>query len=153
MIRKATANDAARLAEIEVFNYRLNFYPIFRCDEFYFDELTVPNLMRQYADAPALLEATYVYDDGVVKGFVRIAAGELQKLFVEPVLQGQGIGAALLKYAVNACGAHELWALEKNTRAIAFYRRNGFETTADKRLEEDTTEYLVRLQIKHEKTT
>ena len=27
-IRQATAADAVRLAEIEIFNYRLNFYPI-----------------------------------------------------------------------------------------------------------------------------
>ena len=41
-IRAATAADLARIAEIEVFNYRMNFYPIFRSDEFYFDEMTVP---------------------------------------------------------------------------------------------------------------
>ena len=29
-IRKAEKNDTARLAEIEIFNYRLNFYPIFQ---------------------------------------------------------------------------------------------------------------------------
>jgi len=33
-IRKATAADLARIAEIEIFNYRLNFYPIFRNDWF-----------------------------------------------------------------------------------------------------------------------
>ena len=33
-IRKATLSDANRLAEIEVFCYRLNFYPIFRNDDF-----------------------------------------------------------------------------------------------------------------------
>ena len=88
-IRKATPEDAARLAEIEIFNYRLNFYPIFRCDEFYFDELTVPNLMQQYAEKPSLIGNTYVYDDGVVKGFARNCAGALEKLFVEPVLRGR----------------------------------------------------------------
>lgn len=29
-IRKAEADDLARIAEIELFNYRMNFYPIFR---------------------------------------------------------------------------------------------------------------------------
>ena len=32
-IRQATPEDIARVAEIEIFNYRLNFYPIFLCDE------------------------------------------------------------------------------------------------------------------------
>ena len=45
-IRPAVEADLARIAEIEIFNYRLNFYPIFRCDEFYFEELTVPALME-----------------------------------------------------------------------------------------------------------
>ena len=35
-IRKATINDINRIAEIEIFNYRLNFYPIFKSDNFYF---------------------------------------------------------------------------------------------------------------------
>ena len=41
-IRKATADDLIRIAEIEIFNYRLNFYPIFQNDDFYFNELQVP---------------------------------------------------------------------------------------------------------------
>ena len=43
-IRPARPDDAARLAEIEIFNYRLNFYPIFRTNDYFFRELTVPVL-------------------------------------------------------------------------------------------------------------
>ena len=142
-IRMANERDLERIAEIEVFNYRLNFYPIFRCDEFYFDELMVSAKTAEYRD---LLESFFVYDDGVVKGFIRVVGNEVKKLFVEPVLQGQGIGAKLLSFAVDELGVQQLWALEKNVRAIAFYQRHGFKLTEDKRLEEDTTEYLVRLE-------
>ena len=141
-IRPATAADLPRIAEIEVFNYRMNFYPIFRSDEFYFGELTVPALMQSRADfIPDIL----VYDDGVVKGFLHYGGDEVRRLYVEPVLQGQGIGAALLEYAIRFKHVTRLWALEKNTRAIAFYRRHGFCLTDERRLEEDTEEYLVRL--------
>ena len=146
MIRQANEKDCARIAEIEVFNYRLHFYPIFRNDEFYFDELQVPSLMAEYQQKETLLHTTYVYDDGAVKGFIRIAGEEIVKLFVEPVLQGQGIGAALLEYAVGEKNARCLWALEKNARAIAFYQRHGFALTGERKLEEDTTEYLVKMQ-------
>lgn len=146
MIRKAEGKDIARIAEIEVFNYRLNFYPIFRNDEFYFDELQVPSLMAEYQQKQDILRHTYVYDDGVVKGFIRINGAEIAKLFVEPVLQGKGIGAALLDFALQEKGARWLWALEKNTRAIAFYQRHGFVLTGERKLEEDTTEYLVKMQ-------
>ena len=142
-IRPAEAKDLARIAEIEIFNYRLNFYPIFRSDEFYFDEVTVPNLMQSRA---AFIPDMLVYDDGVVKGFLHYGGDEVRRLYVEPVLQGQGIGAALLEYAIREKHVKRLWALEKNTRAIAFYQRHGFCVTDERRLEEDTEEYLVRLE-------
>ena len=141
-IRPATPADLARIAEIEIFNYRLNFYPIFRSDEFYFGELTVPHLMQSRADfIPDIL----VYDDGVVKGFLHYGGDEVRRLYVEPVLQGQGIGAALLEYAIREKQVKRLWALEKNPRAIAFYARHGFFPNGERRLEEGTEEYLVRL--------
>lgn len=140
-IRKAVPADLCRIAEIEIFNYRLNFYPIFRSDEFYFGELQVTSLMERYAADPG---GSYVYDDGVVKGFVRLDGAEIKKLFVEPVLQGQRIGAALLKHAVHQ-GASSLWALEKNIRAIRFYERHGFRLTGERKPEEGTSEYLVKM--------
>ena len=69
MIRKAEIKDLSRIAEIQVFNYRLYFYPIFQCDEYYFSELQVPSLMHSYESE---LDSLYVYDDGVVKGFIKI---------------------------------------------------------------------------------
>lgn len=149
-IRQARSEDCARLAEIEVFNYRLNFYPIFQNDDFYFGDLQTPALMAEYQQKEDLLQTTCVYDDGAVKGFVRVRDGEIVKLFVEPVLQGRGIGAALLEYAVREKGARFLWALEKNTRAIAFYQRHGFMAGNQRKLEEDTTEYLVCMHRQEE---
>ena len=143
MIRKAKQDDLNRIAEIEVFNYRLKFYPIFLDDEFYFGELQVPNVAKRYADS---LEDIRVWDDGVVKGFILVQDGEVRKLFVEPVLQGQGIGARLLEYAVEHLSAKTLWALEKNEGAIRFYQRHGFRLTGEKRLEDETCEYLVQMQ-------
>ena len=142
-IRPAVPADLPRIAEIEVFNYRLNFYPIFRSDEFYFDELTVPKLMQARA---AFIPDILVYDDGVVKGFLHFGGDEVRRLYVEPVLQGQGVGAALLEYAIHEKQVERLWALEKNTRAIAFYQRHGFVVTEERRPEEGTEEYLVRLR-------
>ena len=143
MIQKAKHDDLNRIAEIEVFNYRLKFYPIFLDDEFYFGELQVPNVARRYADS---LEDLRVWDDGVVKGFILVQDGEVKKLFVEPVLQGQGIGARLLEYAVEHMGAQTLWALEQNAGAIRFYQRHGFRLTDERQLGDGTSEYLVQMQ-------
>ena len=56
-----------------------------------------------------------------------------------------GIGAALLDYAVRELGVTRLWALEKNTRAIAFYQRHGFVFNGNKKFEEETDEYLLEM--------
>ena len=142
-IRQAKINDLVRIAEIFVFNYRLNFYPIFQEDTFYFKELTVFNMVESFAKE---LDSIWVYDDGVVKGFIQIEKREVKRLFVEPVLQGKAIGTELLEYGIAERDANHLWALEKNIKAIAFYKRHGFDTTNEKKYEEDTTEFLVRME-------
>ena len=143
IIREAKLDDLARIAEIEVFNYRLKFYHIFQDDNFYFQEMQVLNVINENKKR---LGQLWVFDEnGVVKGFMWVDSQQIKKLFVEPVLQSRGIGSKLLEYAFDKLGATYLWALEKNTRAIAFYKRHGFQTTEEKMLEEDTTEYLVKL--------
>ena len=142
-IRPATKNDLARIAEIQIFNYRLYFYPIFKSDEYYFAELQVPALMEKYE---ANLDGTYVYDDGVVKGFIKLEDTYIARLFVEPVLHNVAIGSALLEFAIKEHDADHLWALEKNVKAIRFYERHGFALTGDKKLEEGTSEYLVLMK-------
>ena len=142
-IRQARCEDIERIAEILVFNYRLNFYPIFRDDSFYFEELKISKQIANYVND---LDSIWVYDDGVIKGFIQIEKEEVKKLFVEPALQGKSIGAELLEYAIAEKNVNFLWALEKNTKAIAFYKRHGFDITNEKKYEEDTTEFLVRME-------
>ena len=143
MIRKATVKDLSRIAEIQIFNYRLYFYPIFKADKYYFEELQVPSLMLKYEND---VDSVYVYDDGVVKGFIKIEGTYIARLFVEPVLQNASIGSQLLEYAIKEHHADHLWALEKNEKAIRFYERHGFIRTGEKKPEEGTTEYLILLR-------
>lgn len=81
-----------------------------------------------------------------MKGFILLDGQTVKKLFVEPVLQGNSIGSDLLQFAIHEFDVNSLWALEKNVRAIAFYKRHGFRLTGDRKPEEDTEEYLVRLE-------
>ena len=144
-IRKACRQDICRLAEIEIFNYRLNFYPIFRSDFYYFEELQVSHFMERYEKDPALLDSIYVYDDGVIKAMVSVKEQTISKLFVEPVLHSQGIGSQLLRHVLEHTDASQLWVLEKNLRAIAFYEGHGFRLTEEKVFEDGTTEYLIKM--------
>ena len=65
---------------------------------------------------------------------------------MDSFFQSQGVGDVLIRYAIEEFGVDNLWALEKNKRAISFYQKHGFQVTGRKRLEEDTTEYLVKLE-------
>lgn len=135
-IRPAAAADAFRIAEIIVTNYRVNFYPFFGNDAYYFGELNVADTAAEYAEGTENLRRSYVFDDGIIKGFVRVSESEVEKLFVEPQFQGRGTGAELLRFAVEKLGANELWVLEYNTRGIAFYERNGFSLTGERIIED-----------------
>ena len=146
MIRPATVKDTSRIAEIIVINYRVNFYPFFHNDPFYFAELNVLDTAAEYQEGSEELRNTYVYDDnGVVKGIIRVNGTEVVKLYVEPQFQSCGIGAELLQYAVDNFNADNLWALEYNTRGIAFYKRHGFELTGEKMIEDEWVP-LVKLE-------
>lgn len=144
-IRQAVEADASRIAEILVFSNRVNFYPIFQDDEYSFGDLQVVSIAEEYAKDPEALKNTFVYDDGVVRGMIRVNGDEIQKLFVDPFFTGRGFGAALLQHAVEHRGVRWLWALEVNERAIRFYERNGFHLTDEKVFEEGTDKYLVKM--------
>ena len=144
-IRKATEKDLSRIAEIYVFNHRMNYYPIFKCDDYAFGKMQVVTLVDHYFGKKDVLENIFVYDDGIVRGFLQMRGREIYKLYVDTFFQGGGIGDKLIEYAIANYAADELWALEKNVRAIAFYQRHGFQLSGEKEYEEGTTEYLVRL--------
>ena len=145
IIRKAKRADIPRIAEILVFVKRISFFPIFKDEEYAFNELQVLSVANECA-APELLEQHWVYDDGgIIKGLMRIEGEELATLYVDHFFQSQGIGARLLDFAVRECGVRFLWALEKNEGAVRFYARHGFLPSGERKLEEGTSEFLVRL--------
>jgi len=145
MIRKAEARDLSRIAEILVFVKRIQFRPIFQDDAYSFGELQVLPLAKKYSD-PEILDQIHVFDDGIVKGMIRVDGPEIVELYVDYFFQNQGIGGKLIEFAKDNYSISFLWAIEKNTDAIRFYQKHGFHLTGDKKYEEGTTEYLVMLE-------
>ena len=144
-IRKAKTNDLSRIAEIYVFNNRVNYFPIFKDEKFSFGELQVVTMADNYFGKDKILKNILVYNDGLIKGFIQMNGTEICKIYVDTFFQGEGIGKELIEYAINEYHANNLWALEKNERAICFYKKHGFNLTGQKNFEEDTVEYLVQL--------
>ena len=145
-IRRATVDDLSRIAEIYVFNNRINFFPIFKDESFSFGELQVVSLIDNYFKKDEIINNIYVSDDGLIKGFIQMNGTEICKLYVDTSFQSEGIGNELIEFAIRELHANNLWALEKNVRAISFYQKHGFHLTGQKKFEEDTTEYLVKLE-------
>lgn len=147
-IRKAATCDLSRIAEIFVFNNRINYFPIFKQEEFSFGELQVVSMIDNYFSKDEILSNLFVAEDnGIIKGFMEIRKNEIGKLYVDPCFQSRGIGDQLIEYAKDYLHADFLWALEKNIKARKFYNRHGFIENGEKELEEDTTEYLLKLTL------
>ena len=77
----------------------------------------------------ALLQAeVYVYEnDNEIQGFIGLNDEYIEGIFVSDEGQSQGIGKMLLNFVKNKRNALHLNVYEKNTRAMAFYQREGFE--------------------------
>lgn len=76
-----------------------------------------------------LLRATvYVYEDKQeIQGFIGLSNEYIEGIFVSAEMQSQGIGKILLNYVKGKRNKLILNVYQKNTRAISFYQREGFE--------------------------
>lgn len=70
----------------------------------------------------------YVYEtDQGIQGFLGLNGEYIEGIFVLEGAQSHGIGKCLLDYAKNRKPALRLNVYQKNTRAIHFYQREGFQ--------------------------
>ena len=76
-----------------------------------------------------LLQATvYDYEDKQeIQGFIGLSNEYIEGIFVSAEMQSQGIGKILLNYVKGKRNKLILNVYQKNTRAISFYQREGFE--------------------------
>ena len=76
-----------------------------------------------------LFQATvYVYEDKQeIQGFIGLSNEYIEGIFVSAEMQSQGIGKILLNYVKGKRNKLILNVYQKNTRAISFYQREGFE--------------------------
>lgn len=82
----------------------------------------------------------YVYEtDQGIQGFLGLSGEYIEGLFVLEEAQAHGIGKCLLDDAKDRKPALRLNVYQKNTRAIRFYRREGFQIQCEG-LDADTGE-------------
>ncbi|MEO0557302.1 MAG: GNAT family N-acetyltransferase [Bacteroidota bacterium] len=105
------------------------------------------------------------FDADIPLGYAKLCAGEtppcvpgpdpleLERIYVDPVAIGAGVGAALMEACVKASrerGARTLWlgVWEHNARAIAFYERWGFRTVGTKAFRLGSDDHTNQVMVK-----
>lgn len=157
MIRQANLNDVSRIAEILIFTKRMTYRPIFQDDPVSFGEMQVVPLAEEYIAHPERIDQIWVWEDVFVKGLITLnyfedkKALQVDELYVEPFFHGEGIGSRLLAFADKKASEMNadtifLWVLEKNEKARLIYEKHEYIQTKERKLEEGTTEYIVKYQ-------
>lgn len=158
MIRPMEASDIARVAEIDVFGRRCAYRGIVSDDDL-FNKIIVPKRIERLTNnLDDIVNESYVYDDGIIKGFLKIGpcededetgSFEIWSLYIDPFMQRQGIGSTMLDFSeitAKQRGYNKicLWTLEKNAAARAFYEKLGYAPDGAKKFLEDIEAYQVR---------
>ena len=74
----------------------------------------------------------YVYEnDKKIQGFIGLNGEYIEGIFVAAEMQSRGIGKILLDYAKDRKSKLLLKVYQKNTRAVRFYQREGFEIQSE----------------------
>lgn len=82
----------------------------------------------------------YVYENGKkIQGFIGLNGEYIEGIFVAVEMQSRGIGKLLLDYAKDRKPKLLLKVYQKNTRAVRFYQREGFEIQSEG-VDDDTGE-------------
>ncbi len=74
-------------------------------------------------------------ETGSITGFLGVADGKIEMLFIHPESRGTGIGKKLLQFAVDNLHATLVDVNEQNTQAVDFYKHMGFEVISRSELD------------------
>ena len=138
VVRRASAEDAAGIARVHVVTWQQTYAPLVEPGEL--DDLPIEPRTARWAELIAgdQVEVWVAQDGDDVIGWASAGAGrgrdaprdrelelELEGLYLLESHHGSGAGQALLDAAIGGSPAF-LWVADRNPRATAFYRRNGF---------------------------
>lgn len=72
-------------------------------------------------------EVWVVKDNQELVGFCAFKEDWVEHLYLLPTHVGKTLGRSLLKKAQESHALLQLWVFQRNSRAISFYERNGFQ--------------------------
>ena len=81
--------------------------------------------------------------EGILIGFMGIAEGNLEMLFIDNNYRGTGIGKKLVTYAINHLQVTKVDVNEQNIQAVGFYKYIGFNVYKRSDLDGEGKEYPI----------
>ena len=112
------------------------------------DDLQAIKCVVKEIDFYALQVYCLLYNNRVV-GFVGVLADKVEMLFLSPDCIGLGLGKWLMYFAIEQLGACKVDVNEQNGKALAFYRKLGFEPYERTELDDQGKAYpLLRMALK-----
>ncbi|HIZ33319.1 MAG TPA: GNAT family N-acetyltransferase [Candidatus Bacteroides merdigallinarum] len=81
--------------------------------------------------------------DGRLVGFMGIAEGNLEMLFVDNDYRGIGVGKELITYAIDNLEVTKVDVNEQNVQALGFYKHIGFQVYERSELDGEGKEYPI----------
>ena len=108
-----------------------------RATHLFLSEQDILQLLPEVKQGVAQVKYLYGWYDGAnaLNGFVGVENGMIEMLFVDARRRGQGIGKALLQYAVGEMKATKVDVNEQNTQGLGFYQRMGFKVISSSPLD------------------
>ena len=86
--------------------------------------------------------------EGILIGFMRIAEGNLEMLFIDNKYRGAGIGKKLITYAIDNLQVTKVDVNEQNIQAVGFYKHIGFNVLRRSELDGEGKEYpILHMQL------
>ena len=140
MIRKVKATDYPRLMEIWE-SAVSSTHDFLKEEDFLYYKERLP-VYFQYVNLFGFEQ------EGILIGFMGIAEGNLEMLFIDNKYRGAGIGKKLITYAIDNLQVTKVDVNEQNVQAVDFYEYMGFNIYKRSNLDGEGKEYpILHMQL------
>lgn len=140
MIRKIETADYPRLVEIWE-SAVLHTHDFLKEEDFFYYKERLPS----YFPYVALFGFE---QDGILVGFIGIAEGNVEMLFIDDSCRGKGIGKQLISYVIRDFGVTKVDVNEQNPQAVGFYEHMGFRLVSKSEVDGEGKPYpILHMQL------
>lgn len=135
MIREIKKEDYPQLLNIWE-SAVLNTHDFLKTEDFEYYKEQIPNYFEH-------VTLSGFEENGTLVGFMGIAEGNLEMLFIHNDYRGKGIGKKLIQHGINDLQVTKVDVNEQNIQAVDFYKHIGFHIVNRSELDGQGKEYPI----------